>query len=83
MPDKYPPFTDLVYGLVRSRRDLKTIPVASGPFGKSFDDPILIKSDGFPTYHLANVIDDHLMDITHVVRGSVRVSPKILVVIMF
>lgn len=36
----------------------------------SFDDPILIKSDGFPTYHLANVVDDHLMEITHVIRGS-------------
>ena len=33
-------------------------------------DPILIKSDGFPTYHFANVIDDHLMKITHVVRGE-------------
>ncbi len=34
------------------------------------DDQILIKSDGFPTYHMANVIDDHLMKITHVVRGE-------------
>jgi len=34
------------------------------------DDQILIKSDGFPTYHLANVIDDHLMKITHVIRGE-------------
>ena len=34
------------------------------------DDIILIKSDGFPTYNFANVIDDHLMEITHVVRGS-------------
>lgn len=33
------------------------------------DDPILLKSDGFPTYHLAVVIDDHLMAITHVFRG--------------
>lgn len=32
-------------------------------------DPIIVKSDGFPTYHLANVIDDHLMSITHVLRG--------------
>ena len=33
-------------------------------------DPILLKSDGFPTYHLANVIDDHLMRITHVMRAQ-------------
>ena len=32
---------------------------------------ILVKSDGFPTYHFANVIDDHLMKITHVIRGVV------------
>lgn len=34
------------------------------------DDQILLKSDGFPTYHLANVVDDHLMKITHVIRGE-------------
>jgi glutamyl-tRNA synthetase len=34
------------------------------------DDKILFKSDGMPTYHLANVVDDHLMKITHVIRGS-------------
>ncbi|MCI0382812.1 MAG: glutamate--tRNA ligase [Chlamydiae bacterium] len=34
------------------------------------DDQILLKSDGFPTYHLANVVDDHLMAITHVIRGD-------------
>jgi glutamyl-tRNA synthetase len=32
-------------------------------------DPVILKSDGFPTYHLANVVDDHLMRITHVLRG--------------
>ncbi|HPI67324.1 MAG TPA: glutamate--tRNA ligase [bacterium] len=50
-------FTDLVRGKVEF--DLKTI-----------DDQILIKSDGFPTYHLANVVDDHEMDITHVIRAE-------------
>lgn len=42
------------------------------------DDMILIKSDGFPTYNFANVIDDHLMGITHVVRGNeyLSSSPK-------
>ena len=34
------------------------------------NDPIIIKSDGFPTYHFANVIDDHLMGITHIIRGE-------------
>lgn len=42
------------------------------------DDMILIKSDGYPTYNFANVIDDHLMKITHVVRGNeyISSSPK-------
>ncbi|MBI5405220.1 MAG: glutamate--tRNA ligase [Candidatus Kerfeldbacteria bacterium] len=34
------------------------------------DDSVLLKSDGFPTYHLANVVDDHLMDISHVIRAE-------------
>lgn len=34
------------------------------------DDQVLMKTDGFPTYHLANVVDDHLMGITHVIRGD-------------
>jgi len=34
------------------------------------EDPIIIKSDGFPTYHFANVIDDYLMKISHVIRGE-------------
>ena len=37
---------------------------------KELEDQILLKSDGYPTYNFANVIDDHLMHITHVVRGS-------------
>lgn len=37
---------------------------------KTLDDQVLLKSDGFPTYHLANVVDDHLMEITHVIRGE-------------
>ena len=37
---------------------------------KILEDQILLKSDGFPTYNFANVIDDHLMEITHVVRGK-------------
>ena len=38
------------------------------------DDNILLKSDGLPTYNFANVVDDHLMGITHVVRGSEYLS---------
>ena len=37
---------------------------------KLLDDKILYKSDGMPTYHFANVVDDHLMDISHVIRGE-------------
>lgn len=37
---------------------------------KNIEDFIILKKDGFPTYHLANVIDDHLMEITHVIRGE-------------
>lgn len=36
----------------------------------SLDDKVIFKSDGMPTYHLANVVDDHLMSITHVIRGE-------------
>ena len=50
-------FTDLIRGQV-------------SVIGRDVDDQILLKSDGFPTYHLANVIDDHLMGITHVIRGE-------------
>lgn len=37
---------------------------------KILDDKVLFKSDGMPTYHLANIVDDHLMKITHVIRGE-------------
>jgi glutamyl-tRNA synthetase len=37
---------------------------------RTIDDQVLLKSDGFPTYHLANVVDDHAMGVTHVVRGE-------------
>ena len=49
--------TDLLRGEVRFERP-------------QMDDQVLMKSDGFPTYHLANVVDDHLMRITHVVRAE-------------
>ena len=58
-------FHDEIYGDI-------TVPNAE------LDDMILIKSDGYPTYNFANVIDDHLMNITHVVRGNeyLSSSPK-------
>jgi len=37
---------------------------------QGLDDQVLMKSDGLPTYHLANVVDDHLMEVTHVIRGE-------------
>ena len=37
---------------------------------QTVDDQVILKSDGFPTYHLANVVDDHLMLVTHVIRGE-------------
>ena len=46
-------------------------------------DPVLLKSDGFPTYHLANVVDDHLMDITHVLRAQEWLPSVPLHVIMY
>ncbi|MDR1802221.1 MAG: glutamate--tRNA ligase [Treponema sp.] len=46
-------------------------------------DPVLLKSDGFPTYHLANVVDDHLMGITHVLRAQEWMPSTPLHVIMY
>ncbi|MDR0668710.1 MAG: glutamate--tRNA ligase [Treponema sp.] len=46
-------------------------------------DPVLLKSDGFPTYHLANVVDDHLMEITHVFRAQEWLPSTPLHIIMY
>lgn len=54
-------FEDVIYGKIE-------VP------NEELDDMILIKSDGYPTYNFANVIDDHLMGITHVVRGNEYLS---------
>jgi glutamyl-tRNA synthetase len=48
-----------------------------------YDDPVLMKSDGYPTYHFANVVDDHLMKITHVIRGSEWMSSTPLHVALY
>lgn len=60
IPDDAPlTFTDLIRGEVSAPRP---------------DDQVILKADGFPTYHLAVVVDDHLMAITHVVRGEEWIS---------
>jgi glutamyl-tRNA synthetase len=46
-------------------------------------DPVLLKSDGFPTYHLANVVDDHLMEITHVLRAQEWLSSTPMHIILY
>jgi glutamyl-tRNA synthetase len=65
-------FTDLVRGEIEFENNL-------------IDDQVLMKSDGFPTYHLAVVVDDHLMEITHVIRGEEWISstPKHLALYSF
>ena len=55
--DKTTTFNDLIRG---------TITIANA----TIDDQVLLKADGFPTYHLAAVVDDHLMNISHVLRGE-------------
>ena len=69
VPDVYPVYTDLVYGSIGKLGLKKPLHKAGERY---YEDPVMIKSNGQPTYHLANVIDDHLMKITHVVRGVVR-----------
>jgi glutamyl-tRNA synthetase len=60
VPDDPPlSFVDLVRGEVNAPRP---------------DDQVILKADGFPTYHLAVVVDDHLMEITHIVRGEEWIS---------
>jgi glutamyl-tRNA synthetase len=46
-------------------------------------DPVLLKSDGFPTYHLANVVDDHFMEITHITRAQEWIPSAPLHIIMY
>lgn len=63
-PLQMPLFYDCIYGAVGKNQPK--------PIARTLhEDPILIKSDGLPTYHLANVVDDHYMNITHVIRGTV------------
>lgn len=58
---------------VDAGEDVHVIDLVRGELSFSrntIDDQVLLKSDGFPTYHLASVVDDHLMKITHVIRGE-------------
>ncbi|KAI5806954.1 hypothetical protein EDC01DRAFT_724780 [Geopyxis carbonaria] len=63
-PDVWPGFTDHIYGTLAAVDNTRAHSTGS------FEDPVLLKSDGLPTYHLANVVDDHHMRITHVVRAN-------------
>lgn len=54
-------FDDVIYGKITAPNE-------------ELDDMVLIKADGYPTYNFANVVDDHLMEITHVVRGNEYLS---------
>ncbi|SMN20020.1 similar to Saccharomyces cerevisiae YOL033W MSE1 Mitochondrial glutamyl-tRNA synthetase, predicted to be palmitoylated [Maudiozyma saulgeensis] len=60
-PEKYESFADLLHGEVNIQDRKDRI---------GYDDLVLVKSDGMPTYHFANVVDDHLMGVTHVIRGD-------------
>ncbi|KAL9006769.1 MAG: hypothetical protein Q9188_000456 [Gyalolechia gomerana] len=67
VPAEPPEYVDLVYGLVgKPNRNKKAQKLGE----ILYEDPVLLKSDGLPTYHLANVVDDHHMRITHVVRAA-------------
>ena len=73
-PESYPTFTDLVYGQVGRAKLGNNAGIIHKHGEIAYEDPVLLKSDGLPTYHLANVIDDHYMKITHVVRGTEWIS---------
>ena len=64
VPDQYPSYKDVIYATFHPLKKLGHVTVTA------YEDPIRLKSDGLPTYHLADVVDDHLMKITHVIRGS-------------
>lgn len=72
LPEDPPAYIDLVYGVIGRRKSREGTQAPRPQL--SFEDPILIKSDGHPTYHLANVVDDHHMGITHVIRAVVSES---------
>lgn len=62
-PDVYEQFTDLLHGNLNLQPQYNL-------HDRRYDDIVIMKSDGLPTYHFANVVDDHLMKITHVIRGE-------------
>jgi len=57
IPEGETSFKDFIHGKVTIKNS-------------TLDDQIIMKSDGYPTYHLANIVDDHMMKITHVIRGE-------------
>ena len=73
MPDKgVTTFTDLIRGEISFENKL-------------IDDQVLLKSDGYPTYHLGVVVDDHVMNITHIIRGEewIPSTPKHILLYKF
>lgn len=62
-PEKYPAFVDLTHGTLDLQPQVNLQ-------DRRYDDFVIMKSDGLPTYHFANIVDDHLMQITHVIRGE-------------
>ncbi|EMC98447.1 hypothetical protein BAUCODRAFT_105756 [Baudoinia panamericana UAMH 10762] len=71
-PDPKRVYPDLIYGKIQPLKQNVAANLSDGDdeVSVSVADVILMKSDGTPTYHFANVVDDHLMKITHVIRGS-------------
>lgn len=72
VPEGQTTFEDLIHGPI-------------SVVNSQIDDQVLLKSDGFPTYHLAVVIDDHLMEVSHVIRGEEWISstPKHVILYQF
>lgn len=74
-PNNYPEVNDLIYGRIgRGKPGSGAVGVTHKHGEITYEDPVLLKSDGRPTYHLANVVDDHHMHITHVVRATEWIS---------
>lgn len=62
-PERYQLVLDLLHGQLNLQPQINSS-------DRRYDDFVIMKSDGLPTYHFANVVDDHLMKITHVIRGE-------------
>ena len=72
--ERDPQFNDIVYGNLT----ISSIRSQGANLSNAPNDLVLLKSDGLPTYHLANVVDDHHMKVSHVIRGTewITSTPK-------